>query len=273
MSKNMSQAIDVKQWLSDNQLLDVHQIFVKRDISIEELLEFELSDIQLISFIHFCSIQYQYIQPQLNRDFANEIGLDTLQKNRFIKGIRKLKSISNNEESKNGIDSIQNNYYAETTKLIEQLQTSFNTVDESIKSCQNQVNQKFDQLFEKLKIQQTKILKDIEENGKSKKDEIAKELQLMIDARIEMQSLDYKQIKQFKSMVACSTNYKINFKYNESAQNNLLSSMHIQSYGLPPGCVLVIDQNNITSNSIKVEENEKYKSDVINVFILLMKYI
>ena len=50
----MAQRIDVKQWLNDNQLLDVLDIFTKRDISIEELLEFGKRDLQLIcSFIFF----------------------------------------------------------------------------------------------------------------------------------------------------------------------------------------------------------------------------
>ncbi len=45
----MSQGIDVKQWLNDNQLLDVLDTFVKRQVSIEELLEFDINDIQLIA--------------------------------------------------------------------------------------------------------------------------------------------------------------------------------------------------------------------------------
>ena len=97
LNVNMSQAIDVKQWLSDNQLLDVHEIFIKRDISIEEIVEFEISDLQLISITNYMvhrHISDPYTQLT-HRDFAKDIGLDTLQKNRFVKGITKLKSSYN----------------------------------------------------------------------------------------------------------------------------------------------------------------------------------
>ncbi len=52
--------------------------------------------------------------------------------------------------------------------------------------------------------------------------------------------------------VSTSTNYKLEYKCNKTAENNLLCSMHIKSSGLPPGAVIIINKNNITSNSIKV---------------------
>ena len=40
------QQIDVKQWLKDNKLSDVEDTFIKRNIAIEELLEFEQDDLK-----------------------------------------------------------------------------------------------------------------------------------------------------------------------------------------------------------------------------------
>eukprot|EP01084_Bolivina_argentea_P102310 183296_1 len=176
----MSQGVDVKEWLAANQLSDVLDIFIKRQICVEELLEFDIKDLQ---------------------EFAAEIGLDTLQKNRFVKGIKNLKAYNNiknnnnnnNKNNDNNGDTIQNNYYDETTKLIEQLQSAFKNADESSTFCKNEVNKSFSELFSKLKIHQTKILKDIDENTEKKKNEIGKQLQIMIDARIQIEQLDYKQ--------------------------------------------------------------------------------
>merc|ERR1712129_410239 len=62
--------IDRDQFLKDNKLGDVLDIFVKRDITIEELLEFDHPDL---------------------RQFAKELGLDALSQNRLVKAIAKLR--------------------------------------------------------------------------------------------------------------------------------------------------------------------------------------
>ena len=98
------QTIDREQFLKDNKLGDVLDIFVKRydwsryinnilnnnkndrDITIEELLEFDKTDL---------------------RTFAQDIGLDALQKNRFVKAITKLQPQQNNQQQQQQIGYIQ----------------------------------------------------------------------------------------------------------------------------------------------------------------------
>eukprot|EP01083_Nonionella_stella_P017736 49677_1 len=225
MTEATETTIDVRQWLSSNQLSDIHSIFTERQISIEELLEFDVTDI---------------------RQFADDIGLDTLQKNRLVKGIQKLKHSTKNTHA------MHPNYCDETTQLMEELQASFKTVDESVERCKNEVNMSFDELFAKLKTQQTKILKDIDENGQNKKNEIGKQLQTLIDARVEMKQLQHKDIKQFKAMVSSTQHYTITYQYNKTAQNNLLASMHLKASGLPQGCLVIINDDAISSHSVKI---------------------
>ena len=62
--------IDTEQWLSANKLSDVVDMFVERDISIEELADFEQGDLA---------------------SFADDLKLDTLAKRRFLKAMRKLR--------------------------------------------------------------------------------------------------------------------------------------------------------------------------------------
>ena len=72
----MAQEIDTKQWLKDNKLgePEIYNIFVKRNIMIEELTQFNNDDLKA---------------------FADDIGLELLQKKRFIKGVERLKSKQN----------------------------------------------------------------------------------------------------------------------------------------------------------------------------------
>ena len=67
MTEGQTSARD--QFLKDNKLGDVVDIFVKRDITIEELLEFDKPDL---------------------RQFAKELGLDALSQNRLVKAVGKL---------------------------------------------------------------------------------------------------------------------------------------------------------------------------------------
>eukprot|EP01083_Nonionella_stella_P280325 953658_1 len=77
-----NQPIDREKFLRENKLGDIVDIFVKRDIDIEELLEFDDENL---------------------RSFAKDIGLDSLQQNRIVKAINKLKSVS----SEGGQDCVQ----------------------------------------------------------------------------------------------------------------------------------------------------------------------
>ena len=39
--------VDVNKWLKENRLTDIEETFKKRDVSIEELIEFEKDELQL----------------------------------------------------------------------------------------------------------------------------------------------------------------------------------------------------------------------------------
>jgi len=75
--------IDVKQWLKDNKLSEAEQYFIESEITIEELIQFTETELS---------------------EFGKDIGLDTLQKRRFIKAIEKLQNKnqdnSNNDSNK-----------------------------------------------------------------------------------------------------------------------------------------------------------------------------
>ena len=184
-----------------------------------------------------------------NREFAKEIGLDTLQRNRFIKAVTALQNQTNSNTNHIQTD----NYQQETAQLIESLQCAFKTVDEAVILCKNDANKKLNEMIEQLTIMQTKILKDIDENGENQKNKISQQMQIIIDARMSSKQLDYTQIKELESMVASSTNYKIEFKHNQKAANDLLSSMHIEASGLPQGAVIIVDQSKVTANSIQIQ--------------------
>eukprot|EP01084_Bolivina_argentea_P314720 545129_1 len=70
---NEQKKIDREEFLKENKLGDVIDVFIKRDVEIEELLEFDKSDLKLC---------------------AKELGLDILSQNRLLKAISKLKSPS-----------------------------------------------------------------------------------------------------------------------------------------------------------------------------------
>ena len=58
--------ISTSKWLKENKLEDKEHIFIERDITIEELCDFESQELA---------------------DFAKDIGLDTLARKRFVRGI------------------------------------------------------------------------------------------------------------------------------------------------------------------------------------------
>jgi len=66
--------VDVKKWLADNKLTEVEKVFLERDIQIEELADFEAAELA---------------------DFAKDLGLDTLQRRRFVKAIQDMRQAKN----------------------------------------------------------------------------------------------------------------------------------------------------------------------------------
>eukprot|EP00487_Bulimina_marginata_P006155 TRINITY_DN25365_c0_g1_i1.p1 TRINITY_DN25365_c0_g1~~TRINITY_DN25365_c0_g1_i1.p1 ORF type:complete len:107 (+),score=16.43 TRINITY_DN25365_c0_g1_i1:26-346(+) len=86
-----------------------------------------------------------------------------------------------------------------------------------------------------------------------------------------MKQLDYKQIKEFKSMVAASTNYKVEYKYNKTAEIIFIFNAYsIQR--LPPGCVIMIDPSYITTNAVKISWAMNSESAVSEYEIQFAKF-
>eukprot|EP01084_Bolivina_argentea_P042693 78703_1 len=67
----MSEGIDAKEWLKSNKLLSIYDVFQSRNITIEEITEFDDNDIKLFA--------------------KDTLKLDVLSQKRFIKAIAKIK--------------------------------------------------------------------------------------------------------------------------------------------------------------------------------------
>ena len=189
------QTIDREQFLKDNKLGDVIDIFTKRDITIEELLEFDKDDL---------------------KQFAKEIGLDALSQNRLVKSILKLKPsqssssipigggtgsykpLSTQQQKKRGSgqqqqqqqqqhvivspeehDAISKLYqrYEDSTKLILSLKNSFSLLEKSSKQCKIDVNQGFDKLIENLENKKIELIEECKNIKNIKKDKLMKQLE------------------------------------------------------------------------------------------------
>eukprot|EP01084_Bolivina_argentea_P059413 108500_1 len=173
-----TKSIDVVKFLKNNKLTDVIHIFQKRDITVEELIEFEPDDLAA---------------------FASDLGLDALQKNRFIKAIKKLQSsitsksslpTSNNitkvkhiiisQEEHNAISKLYESYKNAST-LIENINKSFISINKSEENCIKNIDNVFNELFSNLEdkkneiIEQSDIMKDQKINKLNKALELLNE--------------------------------------------------------------------------------------------------
>jgi len=172
-------AINVKEFLTSNKLADVLDIFVKREITIEELIEFDKDDLN---------------------EFGQSIGLDLLQRKRFVKAVLKLQPqgvsapqsamtttgqyISTSKSPQHVIVSPEeheaisslNVRYNETGKLIKDLEGSFAKLEESSKQCKVSVNDGFKELINKLQIKKKELIDEVKEVQQSKKDKLNNQL-------------------------------------------------------------------------------------------------
>eukprot|EP01084_Bolivina_argentea_P016695 31210_1 len=183
------QTIDREQFLKDNKLGDVLDVFVKRDITIEELLEFDKSDLKL---------------------FAKEIGLDALSQNRLVKAITKLAPIQDMHAappssstlgtgftsslstsfaptgsathvivSPEEHDAISKLYerYEDSSKLVVSLKQSFDLLKQSATQCKVDVNEGFDRLVLSLENKKTELIEEAKTVKDTKKEKLMNQLQ------------------------------------------------------------------------------------------------
>eukprot|EP01083_Nonionella_stella_P235186 827236_1 len=188
------QTIDREQFLKDNKLGDKLDVFVKRDITIEELLEFDKADLKL---------------------FAKELGLDALSQNRLVKAIMKLKpdinvassmgtmsmgtgmtgSMSMPSKSATHVivspeehDAISKLYerYEDSNKLIVNLKESFDLLSTSASKCKIDVNEGFDRLVLNLENKKKELIEECKNIKDDKKNKLMNQLQLLKEYCVEI---------------------------------------------------------------------------------------
>eukprot|EP01084_Bolivina_argentea_P151828 264964_1 len=140
----MSNTIEVKEWLKANKLEDIYDVFTKRDITIEEICEFENDDIL---------------------QFAQELNLDSLARNRFIKAIRKIKQNNPNQNITSNIiqprkvivssieqESLNKLYqqFDNCSQLQNSIRIGYDTLDTVESECINNINIIFDDIIKQL---------------------------------------------------------------------------------------------------------------------------
>eukprot|EP01084_Bolivina_argentea_P277831 474475_1 len=162
--------IDIEQWLKSNKLSEIYAVFKRRDVTIEELIEFDEND--LITFV------------------KQDLKLDILQSKRFMKGINKIKQknqlqpLSKPIIKHNVILSIKEQNAL--TKLYQRFdecsqiqmniqntlkQSNPNSLDQNSIKCQNDINVIFMEIKKQILNRKNELLKDIE-NIKNNKQQI-----------------------------------------------------------------------------------------------------
>eukprot|EP01084_Bolivina_argentea_P318860 553072_1 len=148
------ESINIEQWLKDTKIGGkAADIIKKRHVSIEELMEFDIDDL---------------------KSFTNELELDALSNNRFIKSITKLKLKT--EKSKNNIrkrcvfvsqpesDAIMKLYeqYDKVSKLLLSIQRSIEILDQCDMEVNTQIENSINSVIIEMKNQKNKLLQDID---------------------------------------------------------------------------------------------------------------
>eukprot|EP01084_Bolivina_argentea_P225764 381439_1 len=206
------QTLDRVQFLKDNKLSDVLDIFIKRDIVIEELIEFDITDLQ---------------------QFATDIGLDILQKKRFIKAINSLKPINKTQQTINSaklrhiiISTDEHNaisklyeQYQSISKLMESINNSFNILEQSLSSITSTINHYFDALTLNITTKQTELIKNNQFQTNTKQNQLTNQLETLQKYLLTINDTTEKY-KQYQS-----NNSKINIL---SMVNSVLNDPNIQ---------------------------------------------
>ncbi|ETO28055.1 hypothetical protein RFI_09075 [Reticulomyxa filosa] len=178
--------IDRKKWLSENKLNDVERIFEERDVAIEELTEFN--------------------EEELN-EFAKDIGLDTLQRRRFVKAILSLvenrvvaKGVASGQTSQQGEvgsttkvnpsqlihvivspqehDAITKVYdrYNRAKQLLVDLEKSTNVLEERKGQCKEEIKSQMVKLIQQLENKKAYLLNEMNSVKVEKKQKLQKQL-------------------------------------------------------------------------------------------------
>eukprot|EP01084_Bolivina_argentea_P085399 154346_1 len=159
---------DINEWLKQTKLGDkAAQKIIQRDVSIDELIEFEDDDLE---------------------DFAKQLELDTLAKNRFIASIRKLKHQKNTNLSKRRvfISQEENNamlklyeQYNKLSSLCSSIQKSIQSINEYETQVNHQIENDINSIINNINNKKNELLSDIDNIMNHKKIALQKQLTIM----------------------------------------------------------------------------------------------
>eukprot|EP01084_Bolivina_argentea_P152719 266353_1 len=193
--------IDREQFLKDNKLSDVTDLFVKRDITIEELIEFDVLDL---------------------RTFAKDCGLDSLQKSRFIKAMTKLKSQTDNNSTSKLItkpkhiivsqqehNSITKLYekYTQISKQIDKINQCFISLNKSETNCIQNINNYFDELILNVNNYKQNINKQCETKYTQKENILKTQLESLQKYML-LLNIENKKCKEYMNNTTIDSKYR-----------------------------------------------------------------
>lgn len=300
--------INVEQFLKDNKLYDALEIFIKREISIEELMEFEQSDL---------------------KQFGKDIGLDVLQINRLVNAIKKLSSSLSSkqeisataemyranqspiihfivsEQEQNAISKF-NKIYNNTLLMINNLNACFKILDENTeKAKQNLHNVLYQEIINNLEDKRKKLINDLKEIHNNKQSELYQQLnELKIhqtninNAKMEYQSLvsdptlelkyrkrkikklvqtidekeDENKYISFPYYLITEPNITINKSQFQYLQDTFSKNVSISSCDFPTKLSISIKKSNYNSLTIKWKINDKSNDDSRYATMPILKY-
>ena len=170
--------IDVKEFLNKNKLSDAFDIFSKRDITIEELMEFDEADL---------------------KQFGKDIGLDVLQINRLIKSIKQLCPEKQEEkkqvpgtasmynrsspiiqvivsEEEQRIISKFNNLYNIVLLMANNIRASFNILEENGKRAKQDLHNLYAKIISNLEEKRKELLTNLKEVDGGKQRELYQQI-------------------------------------------------------------------------------------------------
>eukprot|EP01084_Bolivina_argentea_P119248 211456_1 len=131
MSEREKQTIDIEQFLNDNKLDKLVEIFIERDITVEKLLEFDEEELKV---------------------FAKELLSDVVSQNRLVETILKLQSLTMPNKSATGVveskvDIIQCQQHVLQCPSMKRIKIMLNTFD---KYLQNNISNECKDELQKL---------------------------------------------------------------------------------------------------------------------------
>eukprot|EP01084_Bolivina_argentea_P254586 428026_1 len=156
--ENAEKSIDIKEFLSKHKLLNILEILKSRDVTIEELMEFDDNDLASFS--------------------KEDLKLDTLQKTRFIKAVKSLnkshipnklnitnkpKQLTISHDEEKALVKL-NNTFDVVNKLLNDLNgSSFKHLELTSNKTNNEIENAINNVIKNILLKKNEILNEIDE--------------------------------------------------------------------------------------------------------------